>query len=224
MTKRKGNTNNYIESGSKLCESIHKLVDSRIDGVLNDCKKYDNNLICTNESIEKIKVTVDENSKEHPLMEERLKNQINVTKEGIYNKLDKIDETLKGNGKTGVIEQVKNLSWGFKIIIALAIIIVGGQVGGIGIYEIKNALSNKNATSIKQDVASDKQDTASDKQDTASDKQEEILINQKLIFDKLIDPNIIKENTEVMINLLKHLDKEQKDLPINDVNLIPKTK
>lgn len=173
-------TKKNIKPDSQICDYKHQIVDTKITEILKNLEKNESQLSHIGEIIEKLKSVVDENQKEHAPMEERLKNQINVTKDGINNKLDKIDETLKGNGKIGLIEQMRNLNWWIKTILALSVIIIGGQIGGIGLQEIKDLFYHKKTIISNQNTG--------------------INNNQP------IDPNLIKDNTKAIDNLHKHLE------------------
>lgn len=185
-------TKRNIKTDSSICDYKHQLVDTKISEILRNIEKNDSQLSHIEEIIEKLRAIVYENQKEHAPMEERLKNQINVTKDGINNKLDKIDETLKGNGKIGLIEQIRNLNLWFKIIISLAVIIIGGQVFGIGLQEIKDLIYPKKTTISNQNAG----------------------INRY----KSVDPNLIEENTKAIDNLHEHLEQSPKFIDNQDPN------
>jgi len=131
MAKKK--TPNDIKMTPELCNLKHEAVDSRFDTVLS---KVEN----TSENVKEMKEILRTMQEEHRKTEDSLKSQIKMTESAIYNKVDKLYETIKGNGKIGLVEQVKKLNWKMWIIGILLILLLGAKFMGIGLEDIKNTM------------------------------------------------------------------------------------
>ena len=122
----------------------------------NDPQHGYNNDICKAKH-KALEIKIDDNTKELERIEkdckkskEDLKNEISTTKLVISNNLDKVDLTLRGNGKVGLQEQVRSQAKQIKILFMLIILLLGFKVFGSGLNEVIKGLLDKPKTETKK--------------------------------------------------------------------------
>jgi len=70
------------------------------------------------------------------IRDENLSDKIDTSNEKIDKKFDAIDVMLRGNGRIGILETLRNYKIGFIVIFALLVILIVGKYGGISVQNI----------------------------------------------------------------------------------------
>jgi len=122
----------------------------------NEQQREYNNDVCKAKH-KALEIKIDDNTKEIERVEsdlkkskEELKSEISTTKLSISNNLDKVDLTLRGNGKVGLQEQVRSTQKHIRVIYACIILLFGFKIFGTGLNEVIKGLVPKPNKEIKQ--------------------------------------------------------------------------
>lgn len=142
-TTRSRSVSRSVQIPIEICDYKHEIVDTKIEHSNIQIEKTEAEIEKIKENIEKLKESIEKAKAEHTPLEENIKNQIVFTREIIYGKIDKINDTLKGDTELGLIQQVKKLNNWLIVILSCVILMIGGEVGGIGLQDIKTFLSKK---------------------------------------------------------------------------------
>jgi len=118
----KNNQNSNEKWSPDVCNYRHESVDTQFDGL--------------KDSMSEMKQMIKDLQAKQEKAEESLKNQIKTTELNIDNKIGKVNEAVKGNGKIGLEEKVKNTTWMARIALALILLIIGGKIWGLTLDEM----------------------------------------------------------------------------------------
>ena len=179
------------EFNPEVCQLKHIAVDKELENLKTDAEKRHNELVGMIQSMQQsIK---DDVEKSHS----NLKDKIVLTEKTIGGKIDKLnefDDSLKGNGSPGVWESIRSLTWKFRIMLTLIIVVLvislGGDFRGVTFESIKKSLGIK-TTKIEESTPPGKLDMDAPGVDNADKKiegMEEVGV-LSVIPEKENDPN-----------------------------------
>lgn len=136
----------------KICDIRHDAIDKDIYNIKNDVSELKHGADAKHEELKQmIKKIGKDVQKSH----ENLKNKIILSEKTTGDKIDKLndfDDKLKGNGRPGVWETVRNNRKNINIIIVLLILIIGGRISGITINTIKDLFKEDTTKEVKKEI------------------------------------------------------------------------
>lgn len=110
------------EYNGEICDAKHKTLEIKIEDNTKELNRIEKDLKKTKED---------------------LKNEISTTKLSISNNLDKVDLTLRGNGKIGLQETTRSHSKHIKVIYACLILLFGFKLFGAYLDDVVKELLPK---------------------------------------------------------------------------------
>lgn len=119
-------------------------------------KKYNSDICDTKHKV--LDEKIEDNKKNIEKLEKNLKSEISTSKISISNDVDKLDLTLRGNGKIGIQEQVRTLQNQVKILFLLIFFLFGFRIMGNRIDDLINPPKDNKTIKNTQTVEEDKKE------------------------------------------------------------------
>jgi len=138
----------------KVCEIKHETIDENIKEIKKDIEQIKGN---ENKQYEEIKDMITGLTMEVKSSHTNLKNKIVLTEKTVGEKIDSLndfDESLKGNGKPGIWENIRSIKrsekWIFALILILILLTLGGNYRGVSTESIKEKIFGPDQQKTKQ--------------------------------------------------------------------------